>query len=120
MLREKCRQLEQALHGDFVAPFEWGLSPHQTRCFGVLLNRAMASNDAFMAALYHDDGREPANPKIVDVMVCHIRRKLKPFGIRIYTVWGQGYAIPEEQRRRLLQGESDLRPPELITAETRT
>lgn len=31
--------------------------------------------------------------KIVDVFVCKTRKKLKPLGIEIGTVWGKGYRI---------------------------
>ena len=34
----------------------------------------------------------------VDVFVCKVRRKLKPFGVAIRTIWGVGYAIDEPQR----------------------
>lgn len=29
--------------------------------------------------------------KIVDVLICKIRRKLKPLDLNIQTVWGRGY-----------------------------
>lgn len=31
--------------------------------------------------------------KIVDVYVCKIRKKLKPLGIDIQTIWGRGYRM---------------------------
>jgi DNA-binding response OmpR family regulator len=48
------------------------------------------SKGALMDALYFDRPRE-AEPKIVDVMVCKIRRKLKGSAWIVETIWGQGY-----------------------------
>jgi DNA-binding winged helix-turn-helix (wHTH) protein len=36
-------------------------------------------------------------PKIIDVMMCKVRAKLDPLGVRITTKWGRGYAINEDQ-----------------------
>lgn len=54
--------------------------------------------EILMNHLYGDKrGRMPA-PRIVDVFVCKLRRKLMPNGKGdnyIHTVWGQGYILPE-------------------------
>jgi hypothetical protein len=53
-----------------------------------------ATKPAIYHALYgglgDDDQREP---KIVDVFVCKVRKKLLPFGISIGTIWGTGYSM---------------------------
>jgi len=36
--------------------------------------------------------------KIVHVHVCNLRKKLKPLGITIQTVWGRGYMLTDESR----------------------
>jgi two-component system cell cycle response regulator CtrA len=36
--------------------------------------------------------------KIVDVFVCKMRRKLKPYRIIIQTDWGRGYFLPAESK----------------------
>ena len=36
--------------------------------------------------------REP-EIKIIDVYICKVRKKLKPIGVRIDTMWGKGYAL---------------------------
>ena len=77
----------------FLAPLEFGLTGSEARVFGVIMKREVATMDACMAALYRDEGRDEAEPKIVDVYVCRMRKKLKPFGIQIRTVWGVGYAM---------------------------
>jgi DNA-binding response OmpR family regulator len=39
--------------------------------------------------------------KVFDVQVCHMRRKLRPYGIEIKTVWGRGYMLEHEAVRRI-------------------
>lgn len=100
LLRERIAFLEAILIDCVRLPVEWGLTQQETRVFGTLVNREVATKDAVMAALYSDRaGAEgEVEPKIVDVFVCKIRKKLKPFGIEIRTVWGQGYALKPDIR----------------------
>jgi two-component system cell cycle response regulator CtrA len=99
ILREKVAQLEELLGLTFPAPLEFGLTGSEAKAFGVLMNRDIATKDAIMAGLYADKpfGGE-AEPKIVDVFICKARRKLKPFSIKIETVWGQGYRLTPETK----------------------
>lgn len=100
LLRERIAFLEAILVDCVRLPVEWGLTQQETRVFGTLVNREVATKDAVMAALYSDRaGAEgEVEPKIVDVFICKIRKKLKPFGIEIRTVWGQGYALKPDIR----------------------
>lgn len=41
---------------------------------------------------------EQTDPKIVDVVICNLRKKLRPFGLEIKTLWGWGYFISKEHR----------------------
>jgi hypothetical protein len=38
-------------------------------------------------------------PKIVDVVICKLRKKLEPLGLRIETVWSCGYFMSDEHRK---------------------
>lgn len=100
MLREQVRKLELALVDSDPLPFEWGLTHQETTVFGVLVNRTLATKEAIMTALYRSMGKDEAEPKIVDVFVCKMRKKLKPFGIQVRTVWGQGYALGDADRAK--------------------
>jgi DNA-binding response OmpR family regulator len=51
------------------------------------------TKEAALDFLYQLDPDGEAEAKIVDVLVCHIRRKVKPLGLRIDTQWGKGYAL---------------------------
>lgn len=50
------------------------------------------SKEALMAGLYWSSDRDP-DIKILDVMVCKLRRKLKPLGVEIQTVHSRGYRM---------------------------
>lgn len=102
ILRERVAALEAILMDCYRPPIEWRLTGQEARVFGVMVNRDLATKDAIMAALYADKVSEDeiAEPKIVDVFVCKIRRKLKPFGVNIETIWGQGYSLDAETRSR--------------------
>ena len=69
-----------------------GLTHMEARLMRALTEKQdrMVSKSALMDAMYFDRGHE-AEPKIVDVLVCRIRRKLKGSAWAIETVWGQGY-----------------------------
>ena len=99
-LRERIAFLEDLLCGGVQPPIEWRLTPAETRVFGVLVNREIATKEAVMATLYSARAGDEADvePKIVDVFICKIRKKLKPFGQQIQTVWGQGYTLDEDAR----------------------
>lgn len=53
------------------------------------------------SAGYTDDEREV---KMVDVVICKLRKKLAPLGVGIGTTWGHGYHITME---RTLKNELD-------------
>jgi len=42
-------------------------------------------------------------PRIVDVHVCNIRRRLAPFDIIVETLWGYGYQLAGESRARIMK-----------------
>lgn len=41
---------------------------------------------------------DETDPKMVDVVICHLRKKLKPFGLEIKTVWACGYYMEPAMR----------------------
>jgi hypothetical protein len=48
------------------------------------------------------DSTEETDPKMVDVVICNLRKKLKPYGLTIQTLWGHGYYIDAEGRKSAL------------------
>ncbi len=49
------------------------------------------------------ENREPTDPKMVDVMIHHVRRKLRPHGLELKTVWGLGYRLPVPDRDKAIE-----------------
>ncbi len=84
----------------------------------------VARRESIHSRLYEmrADGEEP-DVRIVNVYVCHLRRDLKPLGLTVLSVWGQGYRLVEtaadgegieveKSRSQLVHADSDLRPAE--------
>ncbi|MET4683702.1 helix-turn-helix domain-containing protein [Brevundimonas faecalis] len=92
-LEDRIQELEAAMGLCVLPPLEWGLTHSEARLLGALLERELLTKDAAMAVLYRDRGADEPEIKIVDVLVCKARKKLKPFGIEIGTRWGVGYFI---------------------------
>lgn len=102
--REEIRRLEEALGFGHLMPPEWCLTVKESRLLGALLERDIMTKDGLMSALYRDLGKDEPELKIIDVFVCKIRRKLREAGvegIRIETVWGQGYRLPPADKEKL-------------------
>lgn len=98
-LLERIAVLEEQLGMRLEAPLVLGLTGQETRIFGMLLKRDILTKDAGMLTLYgHRNAGEEAEPKIVDVFVCKMRKKLAPFGITIETHWGAGWSMPAEAK----------------------
>ncbi|NEI60938.1 helix-turn-helix domain-containing protein [Rhizobium leguminosarum] len=92
-LEERIRQLEEALMPSSVmVPVEYQLTSLESRVFAHLASREFGTKQSIMMALYSDRAEEP-EIKIVDVFVCKMRRKLRPFGVKIETIWGLGYRL---------------------------
>src|SRR5262249_40347586 len=72
------------------------LTPNERHLFALLyarLGRAVSRGALLDAASYHHGWDREPQPKVVDVYVCHLRKKLAGSGLKIETVWGQGYRM---------------------------
>lgn len=45
---------------------------------------------------------DPTDQKMIDVVICHIRKKIKEYDIKLLTKWGQGYSFPYAEREKVL------------------
>jgi two-component system, cell cycle response regulator CtrA len=98
-LREENLSLKQALvSGGWRAPPEFRLTGKEARLLGCLLARDQATKDQLMTALYDPGIDDEPEIKIIDVFVCKLRTKLRPFGIPVRTIWGVGYALDAESK----------------------
>ena len=72
--------------------------------FLALRKGAVLSKDAFLNHLY--GGIDEPEPKIIDVFICKLRRKLVENGaegLSVDTVWGQGYILRETRDYQVLE-----------------
>jgi two-component system cell cycle response regulator CtrA len=83
-----------------VYPLSLRLTSQQGTILSVLIKREWASSGALHSILRtraQDDGN------LVGMQICKLRKKLRPLGVEIETMWGRGYRISPEHKRRLLQ-----------------
>ncbi|MBD9372094.1 helix-turn-helix domain-containing protein [Rhizobium sp. ARZ01] len=99
ILRERIRQLESALCPDSVrVPVEWLLTSSEAKVFAHLASRDFCTRESILLSMYSDRVDEAPEPKIVDVFICKLRRKVKPFGVAIDTIWGRGWSLQDRNR----------------------
>ncbi len=101
-LRALVTELKSLAFGEWRPPAEWLLTPSQQRIFALLLKRGQVTREQAASALWalRPEGEIP-DRKVIDVQLCHMRKKLAPFGVQIRTLWGQGIALDPETRTRL-------------------
>lgn len=98
-LREQVRQLQEALAPTAILPRSWCLTKTEERLLRAI--RAVGPNllhhERAMLAIY-GMWEDMPEQKILDVLVCKIRRKLMEAQaqIRIETVWGRGWRMTPE------------------------
>jgi DNA-binding response OmpR family regulator len=101
--REAIAQLRAALapaHG--IGRTALGFSPQEQVIVELLLRGGVVTHERISQRLYgarHGEGA--AAPGIVKVHVFHIRRKLEGEGVAIENVYGLGYRMADDQKRRL-------------------
>ena len=79
----------------------FGLRPGESHAFIKLVEHEHVSREALHLALARTSDPN-SDIKIVDVSVCRMRKQLAPFAIAIKTMWGYGYQLSVENRRRAM------------------
>lgn len=89
-------------------PALFGLTPSEHYVLGALFRRVTLTRDAIHGLLYGGrNSDETPDPRIIDVFICKLRRKVKPLGIEIKTNRCEGFTLPPESRKRIAQVVSD-------------
>lgn len=92
-LTEENRQLREAMLGKRAGfPFEWGLTIGEERVLNSLFT-APNHKRTVQALLFASGVKDEANPKMIQVRICNLRKKLNPYNIAIKTNWGEGYEL---------------------------
>ena len=99
-LEEENRQLHERLAKYVTLPTKWRLNRSEATVFGELISTSVVSKERIMDALYghRPDCDWPESGKIIDVHICNLRRKLKPFNVRIDTVHSRGWMLAEREK----------------------
>lgn len=105
-LRERVRQYERDPAWD-IEPFLqmlYGTTIYESRIIVILLKETFCSKDKIYNFIYYKaTGDKAAGLKIIDVFVCKLRPKLKPFDIKIKTQWGVGYYMLKEHKQKIIE-----------------
>jgi DNA-binding response OmpR family regulator len=95
-LEGQVHDLELALHLDSVANVQaaFDISETLAQLLIMLADGKPRNKERLHAALYY---RRPdidaPDTKIMDGLVCKLRKHVEPFGVQISTVWGNGYRL---------------------------
>ena len=96
------------------------LTRKEAAIVATLMQHGRVSKERLYFALYGQSD-DPPDPKIIDVFVCKIRKKL-PEGVEIKTIWGAGYEMPHKCVEALRSFTKDELPfvesPSLAPGET--
>lgn len=78
-------------------------SPLEAGMLALMLRRNEVTKEQLHTVIEQNRGdKDPTDPKMVDVMICKLRKKLLLHGIKIETMWGTGYLIDATGRRHAI------------------
>lgn len=98
-LREIIQHIRKSLDEE-VDGLEFGrvLTRTERMTLAILIRRKRVTRDQIHSVLYSDDPDGGPGPKVIDVFMSHIRRKLRPLGIVIETIYGVGFQLSDASR----------------------
>lgn len=100
-LEEENRQLRELAAPEFRYPAEMKLTPTEGQVLAVIAARSGPTSAGRINNILYAVAGIDVQDKTIDVFICKIRRKLKPFGIEIRNVWGHGFELTQENKNRL-------------------
>lgn len=77
----------------------FGLEPERAVMLGLIYKREFVTRDGCYTVMY--EGRPECDwpeEKVLDVHLCMVRKRLKPYGIKIVTRFGAGWFMPAESK----------------------
>lgn len=82
----------------------YAITRQQALLLIVMLKRELATKEVLHAAaqLVHGPGQETSK-KLVDVLICKLRKRMAKHGHTIETIWGGGYFLTENDRKAILK-----------------
>lgn len=92
MLEEERRALVEMIADSKEPPPIKGMTANEAKILSALLRNERVSRSTIMSITKS----RAEDYKIVDVWICKLRKKIKPLGLEIKNIWGEGYFIPRE------------------------
>lgn len=76
----------------------------QAAVFVAILRRPEITKDQVHSAIeaIRPATADPTDQKMIDVVICHIRKRIKDYDIELHTIWGQGYTLPHADRDKVM------------------
>lgn len=109
-LRDRVAELERVLGMTAAVPLRRLLQPPNRMWLndleplcGMLLSRECVNRAAAFIVLYgaRPDSQQPEDDKIIDILICRLRKVLEPYDVKVQTLWGRGYFISKEDKAKL-------------------
>src|SRR5579862_8433162 len=78
-------------------------SPLEAAMLATMLRRDQITKERLHTVIEQNrptQGQVPVDVKMVDVMICKLRKKLRAHGINVETIWGIGYLMSSADRDR--------------------
>lgn len=105
-LRDRIEELERVLGVDRSLTSKlrdvFGLEPGLSPILGMLMQRIFVSHSSLYTVLYANRPEcDWPEPKILDVQICKLRRKLKKIGASIDTRWGEGWMMTAANKAKV-------------------
>lgn len=94
MLEEEKRALIEMIADSKEPPPIRGMTANEAKILSALLRNERVSRSTIMSITKS----RAEDYKIVDVWICKLRKKIKPLGLEIKNIWGEGYFIPRESK----------------------
>ncbi len=83
----------------------------QAAMLSVLIRRPEVTKDVLHQVIEQRRGnnKDQTDPKMVDVVICHLRKRMKLHDIEISTIWAKGYCMEAPMRAKALKMVQEFR-----------
>ena len=102
--------LRDALLGreSVAIPAEWKLTPMERKMFLLLAGPAQVVTRVSMLNFLYAESEWPDTIRVIDVLMCYLRKKVKKFGVKIETVFGRGWSLDAKTKKAIRLGPEEL------------
>ncbi len=80
-----------------------GVTGTQAVMLGALIRRPEMTRASLLLLIQKDNPDDPIEEKNIDVQMCKMRKRLEPQGLLIHTIWGRGYFLDPDSRKKIME-----------------